>query len=69
MKRTKKLLSFLLAVVLVFGCLPGTAFAATGVKPEDGTTKRQPFASGTGGSTNFRIPGLVSLDNGTIVGS
>ena len=56
MKRTKKLLSFLLAVVLVFGCLPGTAFAATGVKPEDGTTKRQPFASGTGGSTNFRIP-------------
>lgn len=36
-------------------------------KPSDGTTSGQPFAAGTGGSNNFRIPAMVTLDDGTIV--
>ncbi len=36
-------------------------------KPADGTTTSQPFSSGTGGSTYFRIPAMVTLDDGTIV--
>ena len=50
-----------------------SAQAATGItyaeRPENGTTQGQPFAPGTGGSQNFRIPGIVALDNGTIVAS
>lgn len=46
----------------------GVAVQATlGTKPADGTTTGQPFASGTGGSTYFRIPALVTLSNGTLV--
>lgn len=36
-------------------------------KPSDGTTSGQPFAAGTAGSQNFRIPAMVTLDDGTIV--
>ena len=36
-------------------------------KPADGQTSGQPFAAGTGGSDNFRIPAMVTLDDGTIV--
>lgn len=36
-------------------------------KPSDGTTSGQPFAAGTAGSQYFRIPAMVTLDNGTIV--
>lgn len=36
-------------------------------KPADGQTSGQPFAAGTGGSQNFRIPAIVTLDDGTIV--
>lgn len=36
-------------------------------KPSDGQTSGQPFTAGTGGSQNFRIPALVTLDDGTIV--
>ena len=36
-------------------------------KPKDGVTKEQPFLSGTGGSENFRIPGIVTLNDGTVV--
>lgn len=32
-----------------------------------GTTSGQPFASGTGGSTNFRIPALVTLKDGSLL--
>lgn len=67
MKKAKKALAFLLASVLAFGSVPATAMAETGTKPEDGTTVGQPFPSGTGGSQNFRIPGLVTLDDGTLV--
>ncbi len=38
-----------------------------GTKPADGTTSGQPFAKGTGNSTNFRIPAMVTLKDGTIV--
>ncbi|MCD7762573.1 MAG: exo-alpha-sialidase [Lachnospiraceae bacterium] len=44
-----------------------TTSSTTGTKPDDGTTTGQPFTSGTGGSTNFRIPAMVTLDDGTIV--
>lgn len=36
-------------------------------KPADGQTSGQPFAAGTAGSQNFRIPAIVTLDDGTIV--
>lgn len=36
-------------------------------KPSDGQTSGQPFAAGTAGSQNFRIPAMVTLDDGTIV--
>lgn len=36
-------------------------------KPADGKTTDQPFGAGTGGSTNFRIPAMVTLKSGTIV--
>ncbi len=38
-------------------------------KPNDGKTTDQPFKAGTGGSQKFRIPGIVSLNNGRIVAS
>lgn len=44
-----------------------TAALTIGSKPADGTTQSQPFASGTGGSDNFRIPALVTLSDGTLV--
>ena len=67
MKKRGRALALLLAAVLTVGSVPGTVMAADGVKPQDGTTKEQPFWSGTGGSTRFRIPCLVSLDDGTLV--
>lgn len=36
-------------------------------KPAPGTTLDQPFLPGTGGSTNFRIPALITLDDGTLL--
>ena len=38
-----------------------------GTKPENGTTTGNPFAQGTGGSNSFRIPAMVTLDDGTLV--
>lgn len=67
MKKRGRVLALLLAAVLTVGSVPGTVMAADGVKPKDGMTKEQPFWSGTGGSSQFRIPCLVSLDDGTIV--
>ena len=61
MKKRGRALALLLAAVLTVSSVPGTVMAA------DGTTKEQPFWSGTGGSTRFRIPCLVSLDDGTLV--
>lgn len=36
-------------------------------RPTPGETLREPFAPGTGGSKNFRIPALVTLADGTLV--
>lgn len=69
MKKIKKTLAVLLSAVLAVGSVPATVMAETGTKPADGTTSAQPFPSGTGGSANFRIPGLVTLDDGTLVAS
>lgn len=38
-------------------------------KPNGGKTTGQPFKAGTGGSQKFRIPGIVTLNNGRIVAS
>ena len=38
-------------------------------KPQNGNTILQPFESGAGGSENFRIPAMVTLDDGTIIAS
>lgn len=35
--------------------------------PLPGTTQDEPFAPGTGGSNNFRIPSIITLDSGRIV--
>lgn len=59
--------SFLLALSLVWGSISGIAQAENGTKPENGRTEEQPFLSGTGGSQNFRIPCMVTLNDGTIV--
>lgn len=70
MKHLRKSLAMLLIVSLLCTLLvPGISAAGiiTGTKPADGTTKRQPFASGTGGSANFRIPALVTMNDGTLV--
>lgn len=45
----------------------GIAPLAAGQKPSDGSTRSQPFSGGTGSSNYFRIPALVTLDDGTIV--
>ena len=67
MKKRGRALALLLATVLTVSSVPGTVLAAEGIRPQDGTTKEQPFLSGTGGSSQFRIPCLVSLDDGTLV--
>jgi len=67
MKRIKKMIAFLLAFTLTFSCMTGMVSAETGTKPVDGTTLEQPFAPKTGGSSQFRIPCVVTLNDGTIV--
>lgn len=65
--------SLLLAVSLVWGSFSGFVYAQqserseVGIKPENGSTTEQPFRPGTGGSQNFRIPCMVTLNDGTIV--
>ena len=68
-KKTHKLLSILLVAALLLTMLPTTALAAItmGTKPADGTTTDNPFVKGTGGSNSFRIPALVTLNDGTLV--
>jgi len=36
-------------------------------KPKNGTTKAEPFIKETAGSTCFRIPALITLDNGRVL--
>ena len=68
MQNARRPLALLLAFCMIFSLLPISALAINiTTKPENGTTVGQPFASGTGGSTYFRIPGIVTLDNGTLI--
>lgn len=48
---------------------PDAELLALPKKPADGTSAGNPFAPKTGGSQNFRIPGIVTLDNGRLVAS
>ena len=69
----KRIVSFLMAFALFFTSFTSVSFAAetrkvtVAERPDDGVTEVQPFNPGTGGSTNFRIPCLVTLKDGTIV--
>ena len=68
MHNAKRPLALLLVLCLLLSVLPVSAFAVQiTTKPENGTTKGQPFAPGTGESRNFRIPGITTLDNGRVV--
>ena len=68
MRNTKRILSMVLVLCMLLTVLSLGAFAVDiSQKPDNGTTKGQPFASGTGGSTNFRIPGIVTLNDGTVI--
>ena len=69
MKKIKKAVSLVLTLCMVFSMAMNVSAAniTIGTKPADGTTTGQPFSSGTGGSTNFRIPSLVTLSDGTLV--
>lgn len=55
------------AVVQSNGTEPVVQSSNVTEKPADGQTSGQPFAAGTAGSQNFRIPAMVTLDDGTIV--
>ncbi len=67
-KKSKSLLSLFLAVLMLVTSIPFAAFATdeSGVKPVPSSTKNQPYILGEP-SDNYRIPAMVSLDDGTIV--
>ena len=68
MQKAKRILAICLVLCMLLSVLPVTALAVSiSPKPENGTTVGQPFAPGTGGSANFRIPGIVTLNDGTVV--
>lgn len=81
MKNNKlcKFSALVLAAAMVLAMIPVSALAgfsgwfSTWADAEEvsvetqATTVFQPFESGTGGSTYFRIPAIVTLDDGTIV--
>ena len=45
----------------------GTRAGHMASRPQDGSTVEYPFLKGTDGSDSFRIPAMVTLDDGTIV--
>ena len=68
MHNAKRTIAICLVLCLLLSVLPVSALAINiTTKPANGTTVGQPFAPGTGGSKNFRIPGIVTLDNGTLI--
>ena len=66
--RARRCLAFFAALIMAFTSLPLTAFATdeSGVRPESGVNYGSPFVSGNP-STNYRIPNLVTMDDGTLV--
>ncbi len=68
MRKFKQVLALLLVFSMAFGLLSmGVAALDISPTPADGNTTGQPFAAGTGGSANFRIPGIVTLNDGTLI--
>ena len=68
MRNTKHVLPAVLVLCMLLSVLPlGVLALEITEKPADGTTVGQPFAAGTGGSANFRIPGIVTLNDGTLI--
>ena len=67
MQKLKRILSLVLSMCMLVSILPMGVLAIniTG-KPANGKTEGQPFAPGTGGSQNFRIPGIVTLDSANV---
>lgn len=64
----KRSLALFMAILMLVTSVPIMAFATveSGSKPADSTTLRQPFISGQP-SDIYRIPAMVSLNDGTIV--
>ena len=79
MKPGKSFLSLLLAICMMLSLVIVPSYAegedngaaaaslTMGTKPDNGTTTDNPFVQGTGGSNSFRIPAMVTLNNGTLV--
>ena len=68
MRKLQKFLALLLVVCMLFSLMTVAVSAVEiSTKPTNGNTVGQPFAPYTGGSQNFRIPGIVTLDNGTLI--
>ena len=74
MNACKRFFALILSLCMVLSFVPVSANAATtsgGItlsdKPANSTTEGQPFAAGTANSQNFRIPGLVTLDNDRVI--
>ena len=68
MRKTNRILSMVLVLCMLLSIMPMGTFAVNITeKPANGTTVGQPFPAGAGGSANFRIPGFVTLDNGTLI--
>ena len=68
MQKMKRILSIVVTVCMLVSILSTGVLALTVTdKPANATTTGQPFAAGTAGSQNFRIPGLVTLDSGRVV--
>lgn len=66
--RTKKVLAFFIALVMVLTSFPMLAFATdeSGVRPADGESEGSPFVYNQPSQT-YRIPNLITLDDGTLV--
>jgi len=64
----KRSFAMFLAILMLVTSAPILAFATdeSGVKPDPGSTQLQPFISNQP-SYHYRIPNLVSLDDGTLV--
>ena len=68
----KKWTAVLMAILMVLTAFPVTTAMAAGSseasKPADGTTQGRPFVSDNP-SHWYRIPSMVTLDDGTVVGT
>ena len=62
-KKTRRWLSAALALIMMWSVLPVTSLAADNTKETTG----QPFKQNTLGSNSYRIPAMVTLNDGTLV--